>query len=136
MPSASTYEFSSFRAMSDAVQPPRSPSSAAAHHNSRVHFAAPEPWVPSGPNQSHLRARGLPSRIEREAAAEYAARAEAAADRDSTSLRLDCAEVAFGRLEESIGRLSAEYQQHCVAATAATVLVQKRLAQLGLGAAK
>lgn len=124
-------EFTSFRAMSDATQPSPRPLSAAAGTLS----SAAEPWVPPGKNKSHLVSRGLPSRREKDAAAVVEARSEAAAERSAVAASLDAAEDAFDRMEHTLDLVTADYEKLIVASTATSVLVSKRLQQLGLSSA-
>lgn len=124
MPRA-TYEFSSFRALLDHrhndVRPGTAPSS--------------EPWLPPGTNKSHQRTRGLPSPRERESAAVAAVRSEAAAERHSVDDRLASVEDAFGRLDHRIDDLVRDYEKHVISASAAAVLLQQKLSELGVGSA-
>ena len=114
-----TYEFTSFRAMQDATHVPPCPRSDAA--------AASDPWLPPGKNKSHAATR-IPSRKDREAAAARLAEEE----RSRVAAALYGTECAFGRLESRIERVTNEYEQHVLAATAASILVTKRLQQLGV----
>ena len=52
--------------------------------------------------------------------------------RDSVLTRLESAESAFDRLEDTLDAVLEEYQQHVVTASAASVLLQKRLRELGV----
>ena len=121
MPRA-TMEFESIRAMND-------------HRHNHVRPTSAgnaEPWVPGGPKKSHnVKARGIPTK--REEVAVAAARVEEATMiRDSVLTRLESAEIAFDRLEDTLDAVLEEYQQHVVTASAASVLLQKRLRELGV----
>ena len=115
---APSYEFASFRAMNDHL------------HNDGRPKSAGETWVPTGKGKFHHRSRGLPSRKEKEAAAVTAAHEEAAFERHGVAARLDDADAAFNRLESTIEDVVREYEEHVIAATAASVLVAKRLSEL------
>jgi hypothetical protein len=121
-----TMEFQSFREMVEHRHPveKRSP-------NARK----TSPWVPSGLSEHHLHAKGQ-TKLEREASLVDAARSEAAAEaaseRDLLSQRLTSTEQHMGRLEASLDAVVSDVEEHIVASTAASVLVAKRLAELGL----
>ena len=127
-----SHEFSSFRAISESrhrssdIRPTSAGGRGAATKSA-------EPWLPNGPNKNHQRSRGLPSKLEREAAANATARSEAAAEVHGVGVRLEGAETAMSRLERTLDRVVASYEQHVVHATASSVLLAKRLGELGFG---
>lgn len=92
------------------------------------------PWVPNGQGKEHSHTTGTPSRAEREAAHEAALRAAArsAATVGHGLLHAQCdqAEATMSRLEDSLGGLAAEFEQHAIGAAAANALITKRLSQL------
>ena len=122
MPRPATYEFSSFRAENDHTRSAPRPSSTPREG----------PWLPPGGNKAHLRTRGLPSAAQREAAAVAAAHSEAAAEREEVSAHLSSAESGFARLEDTLESFVHDYEQHVIAASAAAVLVQTKLRELGV----
>lgn len=113
-------EFSTFTAMASERGEAARPASAS---RSSV------PWVPNGRGAHHHRTRGLPSKAEREASAGKDA---AAADHASLCSNVDAAEHAMQRLEHRLDGFAAEFEQHVISSTAASVLVAKRLRELGL----
>ena len=92
------------------------------------------PWVPSGPSQQHQHCKGIPSRQEQESArrAAEAARAAATEREARLSARLDDADAAMSKLESTIEGVVADFEAHVIGATSASVLIQKRLEELGL----
>ena len=132
MPAA--YEFSSFRAVSE--HRTRSNDLRPTSGGGRgVTAKATEPWLPNGANPTHQRSRGLPSKLERESAANAKIRSEAAAEVQGVGVWLEGAETAMSRLERTLDRVVASYEQHVVNATASSVLLAKRLGELGFGVA-
>ena len=121
MPKAS-YEFSSFRAANDHR-----------HNDSRPAFKGDHAWLPNGQNVTHQRTKGLPTRAERESAEAASVRAAAAAERDGVATALEGADEAFTRLEAKLDEVVRDYEEHVISATAASVLVTKRLRELGFG---
>ena len=115
-----TMEFASSTAYAEKRPTPR-PTSAA---------AMATPWVPPGPSRHH-KAPTLPSKAE---LAEQAMRAEAAAADEAARLgvHVDAAESAMTRLEGSLDGMVAVVEEHILSASAANVLVSKRLGELGL----
>ena len=122
MPTRSTYEFASFRSTLDA------------HHNSPR--ATPSykatPWVPGGVGKQHAHARGLPSKQDEAAKAVEAAKAAAAEERAATEERIAATAAVFDRFDARLEKVVSAVEEHMIGATAANVLIAKRLRQLGL----
>ena len=117
----STMEFSSFTAMAE--QRPAQPSRAAG-------AAVQPPWLPNGPSKQHQRSKGLPSRQEVDAVGQE--RMRHAAENDVVAEQLTAAESAMDRLESRLDGFVESFEAHVVSATAAQVLIAKRLAALGV----
>ena len=115
----STYEFSSFRAMNDHL-----------HNAPAIRGRKPEPWLPAGPNPSHFRTLGLSSKEE---VAAIATKSQEEVEREGVETKLSGTEAAFDRLEAALRSTEAEYEAHVLSASAASVLIAKRLAMLGVG---
>lgn len=119
----STFEYSSFTAMAE-QRPKHQPRCAGGS------AAVQPPWLPNGPSKQHQRSKGLPSRQEVEAVGQE--RVRHAAENEVVSERLSAAESAMQRLEVRLDGLVTCFEAHVVSATAAQVLIAKRLAALGV----
>ena len=119
----STFEYSSFTAMAE-QRPKYQPRCAGGS------AAVQPPWLPNGPSKQHQRSKGLPSRQEVEAVGQE--RVRHAAENEVVSERLSAAESAMQRLEVRLDGLVTCFEAHVVSATAAQVLIAKRLAALGV----
>ena len=119
----STFEYSSFTAMAE-QRPKHQPRCAGGS------AAVQPPWLPNGPSKQHQRSKGLPSRQEVEAVGHE--RVRHAAENEAVSERLSAAESAMQRLEERLDGLVDCFEAHVVSATAAQLLIAKRLAALGV----
>jgi hypothetical protein len=121
MPTRS-YEFTSFRSTLDAQ-----------HNSPRVTPSKATPWVPGGVSKQHAHARGLPLKQEEAVkAVEAAAKAAAAEERAATEARLDATVAVFDRFDARLEKVVSAVEEHMIGATAANVLIAKRLRQLGL----
>ena len=112
------YEFDSFRAIAAATP--------------RESCHAERAWVPNGPGKQHLRSKGMPSQAERKNAALQVALKAAEDSQNSLESRLRVAEDAFDCLDTRVERVVAAFEGHVMEATAAHVLIAKRLHALGV----
>lgn len=122
MPTKASYEFSSFRSSLDAAH--NSPRSTPSYKAT--------PWVPGGVGKKHIHTKGLPSAKEREFQAVSAVKDQHAKERESLHGRLDATTAAFDRFDARFDKVASQIEEHMIGASAAGVLVQKRLEQLGL----
>lgn len=125
MPRQASYEFTSFKAMLESPRAPR-PNKEAGVPSSTTS----KPWVPVTRAQSFNKAQGLPAQ-EKEALI-LSAKVAADTERATLSTGLDDAEAAVAKLESKLSAFKNDFEQHIIGQQAASVLINRRLVELGL----
>jgi hypothetical protein len=115
---APSYEFHSFAAAAERQPALRASARGAGSSSDR-------PWLPNGPGTQHQRTKGIPSQHDRLSKS-------AAADLARLNSACDSAEETMERLDQRLDHVISTFEAHVLSATAASVLINKRLAMLGL----
>lgn len=90
-----------------------------------------KPWLPNGPSRQHLRFKRDAS--QEQEACERERERETAVQRGALMhSQLDAAEAAMHRLEANLDGVVADFEAHVISAASSSVLVLKRLQDMGL----
>ena len=93
--------------------------------------ATGSPWVHAS-DRAHARVKGFPSPRQREVAAVALVRSHVSADQALLADKISAVSSALDRLDTRIDTVVAAFESHVTSSTAASVLIESRLAQLGL----